>query len=208
MQSPQASSEWSRTTFSQYKKRRPFFFSSQVYIPLLDTNAHRILNSRNMTNMAQQKTLTMLIRVHAGLREDKKPGGTKAEEKRAREAERTWREGRAEKKEDCTRGRAGGREGERTTVEGRGGWRGRGRRIGNKIDKPRWRRVLPQSTAARLSTAGSSSCVTFTRMYTQTSINGTQRRRNRNRSLPPEHVIFEFDHAYVTVGCLYVCTKS
>lgn len=42
--------------------------------------------------------------------------GTKAEERRARarEVERIWREGRAEKKEDRT-----GREGERTTMEDR-----------------------------------------------------------------------------------------
>lgn len=62
----------------------------------------------------------MLTRAHASLRGDKKPSGTKAEERtRARGVERTH----GEKKEEQKRKRIsrGGREGERTTVESRGG---------------------------------------------------------------------------------------
>lgn len=75
---------------------------------------------KNLTNMAQRKTLTMLTPASLK-REDKKPGGTKAEERRAREVERTWREGRAEREQKRKRiPRAGERVNEQT-VEDRGG---------------------------------------------------------------------------------------
>lgn len=102
--------------------------------------------------------------------EDKKSSGTKTEEKHARG--RTKSGGKAEKKEDCAA--KVGKESQRTT--GRLGWLKRTRTKGKQreIDKARWRRALPQSTAsACLSTAGSSSaCVAFAYTRTQLSLNG------------------------------------
>lgn len=82
-------------------------FPSRVVFLLLDTK--RTWNSQfTDKNLTQQKTLTMLIRVHASLREDKKPGGKKS----GREA-RAGSSGHGEKEESRKeRGlHEGGREG-------------------------------------------------------------------------------------------------
>lgn len=88
-------------TFSIKNNGYSFSLPNGISIVGYRTHIGFSIHRQEFDEYVQQKTLTMLTRAHASLREDKKPGGTKAEEKCEREVERTWREGRAEKKKDC-----------------------------------------------------------------------------------------------------------